>query len=63
MLWHVGMAVGFPILAVFKAQGMLLKQAFYLSANAVTSSDPISLEEPALRPCAVLGRWGWLLSK
>lgn len=48
MLRQEGMAGGFPSLAVFKAQGMLLKQAFCLTANAVSSSDPISLEEPAL---------------
>lgn len=48
VLWQMGMAGGFPSLAVFKAQGMLLKAAFCPSANAVSSSDPVSLEEPAL---------------
>ena len=43
---EVGMPGGFPGLAVFKAQGMLLKPVFCLSPNSVSSSDPISLEEP-----------------
>lgn len=62
VLQQVGMACGFPRLAVFKAREMLLKQVFCLLMQSA-SRTPFLWRS---LPCDLVlfwGRWGWLLSK